>query len=67
MGQPRTRLTDQGPIAHPAFPRPVVQTNDVRLWLCRRLRLAKQTQDGIAAAAHGKPRLQGLPLPDPLR
>src|SRR6266487_6649537 len=37
-------------IALSAFPRPVVQTNDVWLWWGRLLRLANQAQDGISTA-----------------
>jgi hypothetical protein len=44
---------------------PVVQTNDVWLWVCRRLPVAKQTQDGIAATAHAQLASQVFPYLTP--
>ncbi len=44
------QITDQCSITQPAFPCPIVQTNDMWFCLDRPLRLTKQTQDGIATA-----------------
>jgi hypothetical protein len=63
MGTPRRRLTDQGSIAESAFPCPVIQTDDVRLWVSRPFRLVDEAQDGIATPADAKYRfLHLLPL-----
>ena len=49
-GQTLLQITYERSIAHPAFPGPVVETNDVWLRLGRLYRLVNQTQDGVTTS-----------------
>src|SRR6266496_442209 len=50
-GPTSLQITDQGSIAQSAFPCPIIETNDVWLWLGGLFRLANQAQDRIATPA----------------